>query len=406
VKRVAIIGGGLAGLSCAFSLKRRFIDSSVFQSDEGGPGRHNAAFYLLAPDLFRNTFKLIHDLGLTDELIPISPHAGQVYKNRVYHYRVASATGLLTFKGLNIADKVLLPRMAYLLARHASRLNFHKPEIGLEFDNETAASFVKRELSQNVLNYVGGPLISTLFYYGADETSAWLYLVLAKHMYDIRMSTVRGGIPRIAAALSGDVRILNGPPVAQVETDGPSFIVSGERFSDLVIAVSGDAVLSIGGVENLLSDEDRNFFRTCRYQRVVSVKVATPHPLDGHCYAVSIPRVEKFSAAAISFNDYIDPSTVSNGEGLLTISGGGPNVSPARLLEELNKLYPLEPLRTEPFEWNPGMPKFPPGRYRQIAEFQRRQRRQGLFFCGDYLLGPLIEGAVTTGLRVADAIQH
>src|SRR5262249_29664357 len=206
--------------------------------------------------------------------------------------RVTSATGLLSFKGLNIVDKALLPRMAYLLARHASKLHFHQPGKGLEFDKETVASFIKRELSQNVLNYVAGPLISTLFFYGSDETSAWLYLVLAKHMHNVRMSTVRGGVHRITAALSNEVRVAGGRTIGQVEADGGSYVIDGERFSDVVIAVPGDAVLRIGGIENLLSNQDQQFFRDCRYQRVVRVQVATERPLDGGCYAVSIPRVE------------------------------------------------------------------------------------------------------------------
>src|SRR5262245_29623573 len=248
VKRVAVIGAGLAGLSCAFHLNRRRIDCTVFQPLPQEQARHTAASYLLAPDLFRNTFQLIDDLGLTAEVIPISPYAGQVYKGRVYRHRVASATGLLKFKGLNIVDKALLPRMAYLLARHASRLDFHKPERGLEFDNETTASYVKRELSQNVLNYVAGPLISTLFFYGSDETSAWLYLILTKHMNDVRMSTVRGGISRIADALSKDLHVVSAEPVRHLDTDGASFVVQGESFSDVVVAVPGDAVLAIDGI--------------------------------------------------------------------------------------------------------------------------------------------------------------
>src|SRR5262249_44491535 len=156
---------------------------------------------------------------------------------------------------------------------------------------------------------------------------------------------------------------------------------------------------------DLLSEDDRRFFRNTQYQRVVSGQIETEHPLDGRCYAIAIPRIERFSAATISFHDYIDPSSVPNGEGRLTISGGGTNVSAARLLDDLKKLYAFEPLWTKVLEWNPGMPKFPPGRYREISEFQRRQRVRGLFFCGDYLLGPLIEGAVTSGLRAAAAIQ-
>jgi predicted NAD/FAD-dependent oxidoreductase len=75
------------------------------------------------------------------------------------------------------------------------------------------------------------------------------------------------------------------------------------------------------------------------------------------------------------------------------------------LLEDLFRLYSLKPESTENEEWIYGMPKFPPGRYRQIAAFQKRQRRPGLFFCGDYLSGPLIEGAVTSGLRAAKAVR-
>jgi protoporphyrinogen oxidase len=190
VKRIAIVGGGLAGLSCAHSLQRRDLDVTVFESSREPGGRDVAAFYLLAPELFRNTFRLIDDTRLRGDVIPISPHAGQAYKRRVYYHRVSSATGLLSFKGLGLMDKALLPRMAYLLARHSANVDFHDPERGLAFDNETVAAFVKRELSQNILNYVAGPLISTLFFYGSDETSAWLYLVLAKHMQNLQMSTI------------------------------------------------------------------------------------------------------------------------------------------------------------------------------------------------------------------------
>ena len=400
MKQVGIIGGGLAGLTCAYALKRRGIESVVFEAAARAGGRDQAAPFLLSPDLFQNTFKLLDELGLAGHLLQISPHAGQVYKGKVYHHRVASATGLLTFKGLNIADKVMLPRMAYLLARHGAHLDFNHPEKGLEFDNETVASFVKRELSQNVLNYVAGPLISTLFFFGSEETSKWLYMVLAKHMYNTRMSTLRGGIGRVTAAMAQNVEILAGHPVQTLYADGDSYVVDGKRFSDVVVAVPGAAALGIEGLPEMLSEQDREFFRDCVYQRVVSVRVRTGRPVDPHCYAVSIPRVEKFTAATITFHDYIDPSS----EPVLTITGGGASVTADQLRENLRKLYPVDIVSSEEFEWMWGMPKFPPGRYRQIAAFQGRERRKGLHFCGDYLLGPFVEAAITTGLRAAEAV--
>jgi oxygen-dependent protoporphyrinogen oxidase len=398
VRQVGIIGGGLAGLTCAYALKRRGIESRVFEAADKPGGRDAAAPFLLSPDLFQNTFKLLDELGLANDILEISPHAGQVYKGRVYHHRVASATGLLSFRGLNIADKILLPRMAYLLGRYGSRIDFHHPEKGLEFDDESVAAFVKRELSQNVLNYVAGPLISTLFFYGSEETSNWLYLVLAKHMYNTRMSTLRGGIRGLGNQLGERLQVVRNHSVRSVAPDGDGYLIDGNRFSDVVVAVPGVAVLGIHGLAELLTVEDKNFFEDCEYQRVVSVRVGTKEPLDGHCYAVSIPRVEKLRATTVSFHDYIDPDDC----GLLTISGGGPEVTPAELLEDLFKLYSVKPESVENEEWTYGMPKFPPGRYREIVAFQSRERRPSLFFCGDYLSGPLIEGGITSGLRAAE----
>jgi oxygen-dependent protoporphyrinogen oxidase len=404
VKGIAIVGAGLAGLSCAHRLRRRGLDATVFEASADPGGRTVGAFYLLPPQLFRNTFQLIDDAGLRGEIVPIPPHAGQLYKGRVYHHRVSSAAGLLSFKGIGLIDKALLPRMVYLLARHSSDVDFHHPDRGLDFDNETVAAFVKRELSQNILNYVAGPLISTLFFYGSDETSAWLYLVLAKHMQNLEMSTLRGGLRRLAAALSRDLHIVRGTTIRGIAKDGQTYIVAGERFSDLVIAVPGDTVLQIAGLESLLSEADVAFFRDCSYQRVVSVEVETPKPIDGRCYALSIPRVEKLSAATISFNDYIDPSTVPDGRGRATITGGGAGITAEKLLQDLRAIYRVDPAHYTTVEWTSGMPMLPPGRYRAISEFRKRERHRRLFFCGDYLLAPLIEGAITTGLDVAESV--
>ncbi len=406
IRRHAILGGGIAGLTCAYALKGRGADVVVFEAASRPGGRSDAGVpYLLSPEVSRNTLKLIEELGIANEVIPIEPHAGQVYKGKIYRHRVASATGLLRFKGLNIADKALLPRMAYLLARLGPSLDFHHPERGVSLDDETVASFIKRELSQNILNYVAGPLISTLFFYGSEETSRLLYLLLARHMYNTRMSTVRGGFGRVVGLLSDKLPIVH-RPIDSIAMDGDRYVINDERFSDVVIAVNGDGVLKIRGLADLLSEQDREFFQNCRYQRVVNVAVRTQQPVDGGCYAVSIPRVENMRAATISFIDYIDPSRIPYGEGLLVVSGGGPEASQSHLMDDVRRLYRVDPKFAETSEWESGMPKFPPGRYRQIAAFKERSRRPGLFFCGDYLMGPFVEAAVTTGLTAATEIQQ
>ena len=400
--RVAIIGGGLAGLTCAFALKRRGIAATVFESAETPGGRASAAAYLLGYEQFANTFRLVDELGLHGDLLEIPPIAGQFYKGQVYHHRVSSVSGLLGFKGLHIADKAMLSRMAYFLLRYGPKLDFHHPERGAELDDETAASFAKRELSQNILNYVAGPLISTLFYYSSEETSKLLYLNLAKYMYTIRMFAIRGGLQRLISRLAEEVTVRTGARAVSIQRVDSEYEVCGERWSHVVIAAPGNVVLGLQGIRDFLQSADVEFFETCQYGRAVAVTVNLDRAVD-RCYALSVPRVERLHAATVIFHNFIDPESTANGY-LATIIGGGDQVTASHLLDDFSRIYGIKPIEFSTCEWNSAMPKFPPGRYRALAAFLARSRPPGLLFCGDYLMGPFIEAAVSTGERAAEAV--
>jgi len=393
----------LAGLTCAFALKQRAIASTIFEMSAEIGGRCPAASYLLGPDVYTNTFRLASLLGLDRDLIEIPPIAGQFYKGRIYHHRVSSVTGLLGFKGLNIADKALLSRMVYFLLRHSSKLDLQHPEKGIALDNETTAAFAKRELSQNILNYVAGPLISSLFYYGSEETSRLLYLNLAKYMQNIRMFAIRGGTSRLAKQLRCGAGSVRNERVGFVSWQPDGYVVNGQTFSGLVVAVAGTDVLRIEGMKSLLGPEDRRFFEDCRYGRAVAVTVETDHEID-RCYALSIPRVEGKQASTIVHHAFIDPSEAAEERRRVSVIGGGDAVTAENLLQELVEIYNVNPRDFVVREWIHAMPKFPPGRFRDIASFVSRQRRPGLYFCGDYLMGPFIEAAIMTGFAASQAV--
>jgi len=419
--RVGIIGGGLAGLACAYRLKQRGIESVVFEASDTARGRARAerhdgftldvgAQYLLGPEVFHATFELIRNLGLADDLVSIPPIAGQLYRGKVFHHHLASATGLLHFKGLHLVDKILLPKMALLLSRYGGSLDFQRPELGLDHDNESVAAFIRREFSQNILNYVAGPLISTLFFYGSHETSKLLYLLLAKHMQRLRLFTLRNGIGSLAGRLAERVVVRVNADLLDVRRNDGAFAIEDQQFSALVVAVRGDSVLKLAGLAQILAAADQAFFKNCAYHRAVMVFVATEKPVDGACYGLSIPAAEKRTAATIAFHDFMDPSKVPDSAGLLAVTGGGAEVTADQLHSDVQDIYPSA-YRTTPrfvrtYEWPAAMPKFPPGRFREIAAFEGRKRTPGLFFCGDYLMGPFVESAIASGSRAADAVSR
>src|SRR6185436_14913967 len=162
-----------------------------------------------------------------------------------------------------------------------------------------------REFSQNILNYIAGPLISTLFFYSSEETSRLLYLNIAKYMYNTHMYTIRGGLRRLGERLAENVMVESGRRVGSIVHDGESFLIDDRRFSDVVIAVPGNAVLEISGLSDLLAPTDQEFFRNCRYGRAMVTTLSSAVPVDS-CYALSIPRVERMHAATFIFHNFID----------------------------------------------------------------------------------------------------
>jgi protoporphyrinogen oxidase len=234
-----------------------------------------------------------------------------------------------------------------------------------------------------------------------------LYLLLAKHMQRLRMYTLRGGIGALPERLAERVTIRRNVTIGSIQRNEGAFVVDGERFSHVVVAVRGDSVLKLRGMTELLSDVDRTFFEQSTYQRAVTLFVATERPADGGCYALSIPNVEKRTASTIAFHDFMDRSKTPAGAGLLAATGGGDDVTSDALLGDVVSIYAGRGGNSRfvrIFEWPAAMPKFPPGRFREIAEFNKRERAPGLLFCGDYLMGPFVESAIASGYRAAEAV--
>jgi hypothetical protein len=112
---------------------------------------------------------------------------------------------------------------------------------------------------------------------------------------------------------------------------------------------------------------------------------------------LSIPRVERLRAATFIYHRFIDQTPA------VTMIGGG-NVHAEQIVEDFRRIHPGFDGGIQSREWNSAMPQFPPGRFREIGAFKTRQRKPGLFFCGDYLMGPFLEAAVSTGIKTAERL--
>src|SRR6201993_3642699 len=187
--RVAIIGGGIAGLSAAYELEKARgagteVEYTLFESREklGGSLASetvNGVVLERGPDSFLSEkpagAELCRELGLTDQLTPSNDSNRKTYivvKNRL----VPLPDGLMF-----LIPTKLVPTALSGLFSPATKIRMalellHPPRPGGQ--DESVASLVKRHFGQEAVDRLADPLLSGI--YGGDATQLSARTVLPK----------------------------------------------------------------------------------------------------------------------------------------------------------------------------------------------------------------------------------
>jgi len=161
MRRVAIIGGGITGLTAAFCLRQRDIPVRLFEAADRVGGvvqsvRHDGYLAEFGPNSILETSPvisgLVRDLGLESRRVYSDPSAEKRYVVRDKKPVVipTSAGGFLTTPLFSLPAKLRV--LAELFIGRA-------PE-GLE---ESIAQFVQRRLGQEFLDYAIDPLVAGIY---------------------------------------------------------------------------------------------------------------------------------------------------------------------------------------------------------------------------------------------------
>ncbi|MGH7819191.1 MAG: NAD(P)/FAD-dependent oxidoreductase [Candidatus Binatia bacterium] len=172
--RVAVVGGGFAGLAAAWRLVRAGAEVSVFErsAQVGGlamtfpfAGTEIEKYYhhWFTSDV--DILELLDELGLADRVRWISPVMGMFCRGRIY--RFTSPADLLRFRPFSLRAKVRFGLVTLFLQRCPRR------EL---FEDVTASAWLRRFAGREVYETVWGPLLRAKFGRHAEEISmAWIW---------------------------------------------------------------------------------------------------------------------------------------------------------------------------------------------------------------------------------------
>jgi protoporphyrinogen/coproporphyrinogen III oxidase len=440
---VAVVGGGIAGLTAAFALKKRGIrvvlyeassrvGGSILTERRDGYVAELGANSMASPE--NAVAGVLTDLGLDEARISAAPSARHRYIiRRGKPLRVPSSPAeLLTTR---------------LLSNTAKLAIFGEPLIEATETpmDESIAGFVRRRFNQEVVDYLANPFVAGTFagdpeqlslrhampqLQSLERTQGSLIKAYVKRMKARRdnasetspLWSFRNGLAEISEAmerrLEGIIRL--GSPVTQIRAGAKGWTV-GAAFQ---AADMYDAVIYTAP-SHALDDVDLDFPGSERLSTLSSIvyppvavlalgfpAAAVAHPLDG--FGFLVPEVERRRILGVVFSSSLFANRAPENHVLLTVFLGGtrdpefvntdPQTLTARVLDELRLLLGIQ---TDPtfralHVWPKAIPQYSMGygRFKDIIE-QAEHANPGLVLAGAFRDGIALADTMASGLRAA-----
>jgi oxygen-dependent protoporphyrinogen oxidase len=419
-----VVGAGPAGLSAAYRLSNSGIRVTVLEASPhiGGRTRSEKVGDVIVntgatfvASFFDATLGLIRELQL--ETVVPRPQATAVAtpfgklplvlgsRRAALRFPLVSWSGklrtLLLFARLTLGRRNHLADLAGL-ARLDGRVDIER--------------WGRRKLGDAGYEYLLRTGIESFFYFEANQASVALAKSMVQHAMKWHMLALKGGAGTLCEALARRLEVRTGCRVGAVEVGSRSLAVhhsGGTVEADsAVLALPANQAAHL---EGSLPPEDQKDLRTVRYMPHVALFFGYERPITVQYPLVAPAGPGRHPIGGVATVSRWMPDYVPEGKDLVCIYASAwrsaelmerdPDKIVAAMRADAEEIFGrlADPdwIRMYPREHGVVVPA--PGHYRRMQMFQRRQRER-IFFAGDWLTGPSIEGAVRTGLRAAEQI--
>ncbi len=437
--RVIVVGAGFAGLEVARRLAGAGVDPLVVEQEPQVGGRAASerlggvlvdagGCVVRAGDLALR--EMLAGAGL-ESMLELWP-AGAVMQARdgaLAPIDATSFSGIAAIPGMGRVAGWRAPRLERLTDRFARLLDATAPEQAARLDDRSVADFARLYFGTRALERWIEPRLAHASSLDAEQTSRVAFLLRGGPGPGAALGTLRGGAGALASRLAESVAVRRGIAVRAIEAaaGGRMRVRASERFAGdedefdaVVIATPAASALALAGA--FLLPAERSFFEQARTLPSVSLVVALRERLEDAPRRVLVPAAERSPLAAIGVCSLDAPATPNGVGSIVTLLARAPYAAGAidsssqaiekDLLGAATRWLPAldrSPVITQVARWRAGIPAFDVGRYRAIRHFfeiQRDLRRGGrrLYFAGDHLVTPSIDGALASGARAARAV--
>jgi protoporphyrinogen/coproporphyrinogen III oxidase len=256
-RQTVVIGGGITGLTCAYTLQKMGVSVALFEAADKPGGlissAHRNGFIFeggpQCPRFSLPAMNLIRELGLESEFLPADARAKRfIVKSGKLYPAPLSPLAFLSTPLVSLASKA---RLASEPLRKS-----HPPAI-----EESLADFIRRKFGTDVLDYLVDPFASAVFLSDPEEMGMESALPAVARWERETGSVIRGGIKS---------RNANGKPTAAPNHTAPNARVTDSlpplgsiksglsALTDKLAEKLGEALHLASRVESLRQTEDKS----------------------------------------------------------------------------------------------------------------------------------------------------
>lgn len=439
-KKVVIVGGGWAGLSAGYTLKKAGVDFTLLEASEryGGRvgGRSNGEYEWgigagMTEPQWKTTMQYLDEFGLQDK---VSKVQAQTYafprKGKVHYARLGKnmePLQLAKFRGLPagaITEAVKFLKAITPYRKAIAATDYQDLSPLLPISNQSTAHFGLENGGAELVNRVLNPFLGTMVLARARDVSIAHPIALLALMQG--MCVIEGGLPIIAdklyAEIADKVR-LNTPVEEIVIEDGR---ITGVRTAhgfieaDSVICAT-DAVIALQLMPNL-PETMSGPLSTCKYSSTYNYIFGLNQRIVPKDFlSLMIPQSDNSILTTIfDENSGVFGKRGPEGSGIMHAFTAGwyddllaPLSEEARrrlVIREMQRYFPDfpdEPLFTDVYRWDRAVNLEAAGQFEAIHGMLENHMDdvQGLRLAGEYLfLIACTEGALATGKEAAEAV--
>ncbi len=461
MKRVVIIGGGIAGLATAYYLAQRGrVDYRLIESAPTFGGkivsvREKGFVVEGGPDSFITTktagLELCRELGLGDQLIGTNDAGRKVFVWSRGKLR-QMPEGVMLIIPTRIMPFVKSPLISWP-GKMRMGMDLFIPARRDDGD-ESLAAFVRRRLGAEALDRIAEPMIAGIYVADAEYLSlkstfprfldmekkygGLLRGVIAQKRSSNGKATSSWSAPSMFMTLRGGLQDLVDGIVGRLDRN--SLVPNRTAVRIAQIGTGYDVTLDDGGyiqadgvvlasptyaTADLVQGFDSSLaasLRTIRYVSTATVsfgfkRAELTRPLDGFGFVV--PRSEKRKILACTWSSSKFDYRAPEGHALVRAFIGGAHaehlaeqddqtvVDTAR--DELRAMMGItaQPVVTQVYRWSKANPQYAVGHEERIAQIDRMaEQHTGLYLVGGAYHGVGIPDCIQDGKRVADLILN